>query len=135
MPHGAEGTSSVDQQATWGKIQSGDATPAQTEAFAKEILTLSSRRASTFNAQYKSVMGTNDPAMITPDAQAASIKLLGNDLKTNPLLQFGSGGTYGKPAAKAAVAPAGATNEVYKSATDKTVIGHMVDGKYVALGK
>jgi hypothetical protein len=30
-------------------------------------------------------------------------------------------------------APAGATNPVYKSATDHTVIGHMVDGKYVPL--
>jgi hypothetical protein len=31
-------------------------------------------------------------------------------------------------------APKGATNEVYKSAKDHTVVGHMVNGHYVALG-
>jgi hypothetical protein len=32
-------------------------------------------------------------------------------------------------------APEGATNPVYKSQTDKTVIGHMVNGKFVKLAK
>jgi hypothetical protein len=45
------------------------------------------------------------------------------------------GATPRKPTAPPPKAPEGATNEVYKSATDHTVIGHMVNGKYVALQK
>jgi len=43
------------------------------------------------------------------------------------------GATPRKPGAPKVEAPAGATNEVYKSATDHTVIGHMVNGKYEPL--
>jgi hypothetical protein len=55
-------------------------------------------------------------------------------------VQKPTGGAKATPAPSKPVAapetpapPKGATNEVYKSATDKTVIGHMVNGKYVAL--
>jgi len=55
-------------------------------------------------------------------------------------VQKPKGGAKATPApSKPAAAPAkptppkGATNEVYKSATDKTVIGHMVNGRYVPL--
>ena len=81
-----------DQQAMWDKIQANTATPAQTEAFAKEVVRLATRRADTFNQQFKTNMGYNDPNMITPQARSAAERLgLGDAVK-----QFGSGGQIGQ---------------------------------------
>ena len=81
-----------DQQAMWDKIQANTATPAQTEAFAKEVVRLATRRADTFNQQFKTNMGYNDPNMITPQARSAAERLgLGDTVK-----QFGSGGQIGQ---------------------------------------
>jgi hypothetical protein len=82
-----------DQQAMWDKIQANTATPAQTEAFAKEVVRLATRRADTFNQQFKTNMGYDDPNMITPQARSAAERLgLGDAVK-----QFGSGGQIGGP--------------------------------------
>ena len=81
-----------DQQAMWDKIQANTATPAQTEAFAKEVVRLATRRADTFNQQFKTNMGYDDPNMITPQARSAAERLgLGDAVK-----QFGSGGQIGQ---------------------------------------
>ena len=80
------------QQETWDKIQSDTATPAQTEAFAKEVIRLATRRANTFNEQFKTNMGVDDPNMITPQAKSAAERLgLGDEVK-----QFGVGGQLGQ---------------------------------------
>ena len=81
-----------DQQALWDKIQADTATPARTEAFAKEVIRLAARRADTFNQQFKTNMGYDDPNMITPQARSAAERLgLGDAVK-----QFGSGGQIGQ---------------------------------------
>ena len=83
---------SKDQQEMWNKIQSDNATPAQTEAFAKEVVRLAARRANTFNQQFRTNMGYDDPNMITPAAKAAAEHLgMGNEIA-----QFGSGGQLGQ---------------------------------------
>jgi hypothetical protein len=80
------------QQETWDKIQSDTATPAQTEAFAKEVIRLATRRANTFNEQFKTNMGVDDPNMITPQAKSAAERLgLSDEVK-----QFGVGGQLGQ---------------------------------------
>jgi hypothetical protein len=82
----------VDQQKMWNKIQSDEATPSATEAFAKEVVHLGLRRATTFNSQFQKVMGYNDPNMVIPEAKNAADKLgLGAEVA-----QFGSGGQYGQ---------------------------------------
>lgn len=98
-----------DQEDMWNKIQSDDATPAQTEAFARETLRLASRRASTFNSQFKAAMGYDDPNMITPDALNAAHKMGVSELD-----RFGSGGTTIRPGSgqQTPTAPAGATMKV-----------------------
>jgi hypothetical protein len=93
---------SKDQAAMWDKIQSDTATPAQTESFAKEVVRLAARRANTFNQQFRTNMGYDDPNMITPAAKAAADHLgMGNEVA-----QFGSGGTLGQRQPR--VVPAGA---------------------------
>jgi len=42
---------------------------------------------------------------------------------------------YVSKAAATPEPPKGATNPVFKSATDKTIIGHMVNGQYVPLAQ
>ena len=82
-----------DQQAMWDKIQADTATPAQTEAFAKEVVRLATRRADTFNQQFKTNMGYDDPNMLTPQAKSAAERLGLGDAVT----QFKSGGQLGGP--------------------------------------
>jgi len=76
------------QHEMWQKILNEDATPAQVEAFAKTVIHLSLRRATTFDSQFKKNMGYADPNMIVPEAKEAGQKLgLGSELN-----KFGSGG-------------------------------------------
>jgi len=82
-----------DQQAMWDKIQADTATPAQTEAFAKEVIRLATRRADTFNQQFKTNMGYDDPNMLTPQAKSAAERLGLGDA----VAQFKSGGQLGGP--------------------------------------
>ena len=80
-----------DQQAMWEKIQANEATPAQTEAFAKEVVRLATRRADTFNEQFKTNMGYDDPNMLTPQAKSAAERLGLGDA----VAHFKSGGQLG----------------------------------------
>jgi len=100
-----------EQGATWTKILNDETTPNQTEAFAKQIIHVGLRRASTHNSDFKAVMGYDDPNLITPDAVVAANHLgLGAAVKP-----FGSGGTLGSPAKPAAAPPtlgASATHRV-----------------------
>ncbi len=76
------------QRGMWEKIIKEEATPAQVEAFTKEVVHLGLRRATTFNSQFKTNMGYDDPNMIVPEAAEAGRKLgLQNELS-----RFGSGG-------------------------------------------
>jgi hypothetical protein len=90
-----------DQQAMWDKIQSDTATPAQTEAFAKEVVRLATRRADTFNQQFKTNMGYDDPNMLTPQAKSAAERLGLGDA----VAQFKSGGQLGGPVVQNAPKP------------------------------
>jgi len=82
-----------EQGDTWSKILNDDVTPNQIEAFAKQIIHVGLRRASTHNSDFRSVMGYDDPNLLTPDAVAAGVHLgLGDAMKP-----FGSGGTLGTP--------------------------------------
>lgn len=88
-----------DQGDTWARILNDDVTPNQIEAFAKQLIHVGLRRASTHNSDFRSVMGYDDPNLLTPDAVAAGVHLgLGDAMKP-----FGSGGTLGgKPPASGA---------------------------------
>ncbi len=91
----------ADQQKTWDRIANDSATPAQIEQFAKDIIHVGLRRADTHNQQFKTMMGYDDPNLLTPDAVKAGEHLgLGEAVK-----KYGSGGTIG---AKAPEAPAAA---------------------------
>jgi hypothetical protein len=82
----------IDQQKIWNKIQADQSPPSATEAFAKEVVHLGLRRATTFNSQFKKVMGYDDPNMIIPEAKNAAENLgLGSEVA-----KFGSGGQYGQ---------------------------------------
>lgn len=84
----------VDQQKTWDKIANDTATPAQIEQFAKDIIHVGLRRADTHNEQFKTMMGYDDPNLLTPEAVQAGQQLgLGAEMK-----KYGSGGTIGRPA-------------------------------------
>jgi len=79
------------QQATWEQIVNDKATPSQVEQFAKDIIHVGLRRADTANEQFKTMMGYDDPNLITPEAVLAAQKLgLGNEVK-----KYGSGGQIG----------------------------------------
>ncbi len=108
----------ADQQKIWDKIQSNSATPAQTEAFAKEVVHLGLRRATTFNSQFKKVMGYDDPNMIIPEAKDAAEKLgLGAEVT-----RFGSGGGYARqPGAVQAQQSGSAAGYVRVQASDGSV--------------
>lgn len=82
---------SQDQQAMWNKIQSDEATPAQTEEFAREVARLGFRRANTFAAQFRKNMGYDDPEMLTPEAVNAAERL---GLK-DEVEKFTTGGQHG----------------------------------------
>jgi hypothetical protein len=86
---------SKEQAATWDRIQSGEATPDQTEEFAKEISKLALRRADTANEGFKTVMGYDDPNLITPAAKAAAEHLSPELAKS--VEKYGSGGHIGQP--------------------------------------
>jgi hypothetical protein len=94
---------SKEQQGTWDKILSDNATPGQVEAFAKEVVKLGLRRATTFNGQFKKMMGYSDPNMIIPEAMGAANRLgLGGEASL-----FESGGQYGHAAPAAATGSSG----------------------------
>lgn len=85
-----------EQKKAWEQILNGDATPNQIEAFAKQIIHVGLRRASTHNSDFKTMMGYDDPNLITPDAVTAGEHLgLGAEVK-----KFGSGGQFGKAVKK-----------------------------------
>ena len=85
-----------DQKKMWDKIQADEATPAQTESFAKEVIRLGLRRATTFNSQFRKNMGYDDPNMIIPEAKDAATTLgLGSEIS-----KFGSGGQYRGPSSQ-----------------------------------
>jgi hypothetical protein len=105
-----------EQGETWKQILDNTATPAKVEAFTKEIGTLATRRAYTFNGQFRSVMGHDDPAMLTPEAKVAAEKLgLGKEVA-----KLGTGGQIGQGSPQTGVSsplpksakPAGATMRV-----------------------
>lgn len=83
----------TEQQDTWNKIQSDTATPNQTLAFTKEIARLAMRRADTFNEGFKTVMGYNDPNLITPAGKAAALRL--DKTLAQMVSKYGSGGQIG----------------------------------------
>ena len=79
------------QQAAWEEIVNDKATPSQVEQFAKDIIHVGLRRADTANEQFKTVMGYDDPNLITPEAMRSAQKLgLGDEVK-----KYGSGGQIG----------------------------------------
>ncbi len=88
----------AEQGKTWDKIVNDTATPAQVEQFAKDIAHIGLRRADTHNQQFKTMMGYDDPNLITPEAKAAAEHIgMGEAVK-----KYGSGGTIGtKPPASA----------------------------------
>ena len=80
-----------DQGETWQKVLNEDITPNMLEAFAKQIIHVGLRRASTHNSDFKAMMGFDDPNLITPDAVQAAGRLgLGDAVRP-----FGSGGRLG----------------------------------------
>ena len=80
-----------DQQRTWDTIINDKATPAQVEQFAKDIIHVGLRRADTANESFKTMMGYDDPNLITPNAVAAARRLgLGTEVE-----KYGSGGQFG----------------------------------------
>jgi hypothetical protein len=88
---------SADQHKTWDQIANDTATPAQIEQFAKDIIHVGLRRADTHNEQFKTVMGYDDPNLITPQAvQAGTLLGLGDEVK-----KYGSGGRLGTAPAPA----------------------------------
>lgn len=98
----------VDQQKTWDSIVNDKATPAQVEQFAKDIIHVGLRRADTANQAFKTMMGYDDPNLITPDAVQAARNLgLGEAVK-----KYGSGGQIGdRPSRQIVVtAPDGSTH-------------------------
>ena len=84
-----------EQEATWNQIASDNATPNQIARFAKEIVHVGLRRADTHNQQFKTMMGYDDPNLLTPDAVAAGKQIGGLDAQ---LAKYGSGGQLGKAA-------------------------------------
>jgi hypothetical protein len=79
------------QQAAWEAIVNDKATPSQVEQFAKDIIHVGLRRADTANEQFKTMMGYDDPNLITPEAVRAAQQLgLGKEVK-----KYGSGGQIG----------------------------------------
>jgi hypothetical protein len=71
------------------------------EAFAKDVIHLGLRRASTFNSQFKTNMGYDDPNMIIPDAKNAAENLgMGKEVE-----KFGSGGQLDRRTAPPTAAP------------------------------
>lgn len=122
---------SKEQAATWDKIQADEATPAQTEAFAKEIAGLALRRADTANESYKTVMGYEDPNLVTPAAKAAAQHLSPELAKQ--VEKYSSGGQLaqvpGKPPVQQA-RPDQLTNLMVNPAT-KQQIGQKPDGTWV----
>jgi len=79
------------QQAAWEQIVNDKATPSQVEQFAKDIIHVGLRRADTANEQFKTMMGYDDPNLITPEAVRAAQRLgLRDEVK-----KYGSGGQIG----------------------------------------
>jgi len=115
----------ADQQKTWDRIANDSATPAQIEQFAKDIIHVGLRRADTHNEGFKTVMGYDDPNLITPAAVQAGERLgLGASVK-----KYGSGGTLGtKPP------PAGAPTGRIRVKGPNGETGTMPAGSTLAAG-
>ncbi len=81
----------AEQGKTWDRIVNDTATPAQVEEFAKNIAHVGLRRANTHNEQFKTMMGYDDPNLITPEAKLAAERIgMGEEVK-----KYGSGGMIG----------------------------------------
>jgi hypothetical protein len=75
----------------WQEVISGNSTPAQVEQFAKDLVHVGLRRADTDNEKFRTMMGYDDPNLITPQAKAAAERLgLGSEVA-----KYGSGGQLG----------------------------------------
>jgi hypothetical protein len=116
-----------EQRGAWEKVASDTATPAQIAQFARDIIHVGLRRASTHNSNFKTMMGYDDPNLLTPDAVAAGIQLgLEKEVK-----KFGSGGYMfdptapggGVPPPAGKKAPAGGPGARIKYDLDGNVIG------------
>jgi hypothetical protein len=91
------------------------------------------------NETYRTVTGINYPNLVSPNVKTAGARLgLAKELEP-----YGSGGTVftgasplaqGSQSGQSQNAPAGASQEVY-AADGKTLIGHVVNNKFVALGQ
>lgn len=93
----------AEQGKTWDRIVNDTATPAQVEQFAKDIAHVGLRRADTHNQQFRTMMGYDDPNLITPEARAAAERIgMGDAVK-----KYKSGGIIGAKDAP----PAGGTVE------------------------
>ncbi len=127
---------SVGQQKTWDEIVNDKATPNQVEQFAKDIIHVGLRRADTHNQGFKTMMGYDDPNLITPEAVTAAQKLgLGETVK-----KYGSGGQIGaknvpaQPSAPPTLAPSatqrvvqnGVTYDVTTDASGKVISSTIV---------
>ncbi len=87
---------SGEQLKMWNRIVNDTATPAQVVQFSKDLAHAGLRRADTHNEQFKTVMGYDDPNLITPQAVEAAKKLGMSD----EVSKYGSGGRLGtKPSA------------------------------------
>jgi hypothetical protein len=80
-----------EDKKNWERIQADDATPNQVEAFVKDIIKIGLVRADTDNESFKSMMGYDDPNLITPQAREDATRLgLGKEVS-----KYGSGGRLG----------------------------------------
>jgi hypothetical protein len=90
-------------------IMSDNASPAQVEAAVKQFGHTALARAYSVNQKFKTVMGTDYPNLLTPEAKDAAEKVGLGQLVN----KFGSGGQIGKPGSGTpSPAPAGATMKV-----------------------
>lgn len=115
------------------KILADSATPAQIEEGLKQLANTATLRLDSINQNWKTVTKGNYPNLVTPKAVQAAAKLGAGQ----QVSQYGSGGSLSASSTRqtpAAQPPAGASAEVY-AADGKTLLGHAVNGKFVALSK
>jgi hypothetical protein len=149
---------SESEQAIYGKIVNGSATPGQIGAFTKAVGSVGAVRLEQINEQYKRIAGQNLPGILTTETVDAAkhLNLDGQAMRRLGTLNVGGtifhnpnwkpstaseiqmaennkqGQKVGADAAAQVTAPQGATALVH-SPDGKTVIGHVVNGKYVPL--
>jgi hypothetical protein len=115
--------SSVEEQARAESILNPNMSPSQIHGVIQQMAHIVAARGGQLQRDYTTTMGKPYAGMLDPDNDATLRKWGINTDKMN-----------GREAApKPPVTPAGATNPVY-GADGKTLIGHVVNGKYVALG-